>query len=165
MTQGTSSGPSGGGPLASTGFWLHRAALAWLNDVDARLRPLGLTHTQFTLLAATSWLTWGQKPVAQQEIASFASCDRMMTSRVLRTLEDRGLLDRQSDSGNGRIVLVEVTPKGRDLVLAAVKVAAETDSTFFPDVSVRRRLRTDLRALVEDRRPDGRRPTGPSSGD
>lgn len=164
MTQ-RSSGPLGGGPLASTGFWLHRAALAWLNDIDAKLRPLGLTHTQFTLLAATSWLTWEQQPVAQQEIASFASCDRMMTSRVLRTLENRGLLDRHSDAGNGRIVLVEVTPEGRALVLVAVEVADKTDSAFFPDAAVRLRLRTDLSALVEDHRPGDRRPTGPSSGD
>jgi DNA-binding MarR family transcriptional regulator len=140
------------GPLASPGFWLHRAALAWLNDLDARLRPLRLTHTQFTLLAATSWLTWEQEPVTQQEIASFASCDRMMASRVLRNLEDRGLLERRADPRNGRIVLVGVTSTGRELVLSAVKAAAQTDAAFFPDADSRARLETQLRSLVEGRR-------------
>jgi len=147
--------PNDIGPLASPGFWLHRAALAWLADLDARLRPLGLTHTQFTLLASTSWLTWEQEPVTQQEIASFAGCDRMMASRVLRSLEDRRLLERRSDAGNGRIVLVEVTVAGHDLVLAAVKAAAGTDAAFFPEAGTRARLREELRALVEDHHPPG----------
>lgn len=142
------------GPLASPGFWLHRAALAWLNDIDSRLRPIGLTHTQFTLLASTSWLTWQQQPVSQQEIATFASCDRMMASRVLRTLEDRGLLERRADAANARVVLVEVTSTGHDLVLTAVKAAAETDAAFFPDAATRSRLRTEFRGLVEDRSVD-----------
>jgi len=78
----------------------------------------------------------------------------MMASRVLRTLADRGLIERHADAGNGRIVLVEFTTAGHDLVLAAVKAAAETDGGFFPEAGTRARLRTELRALVEDRSSD-----------
>ena len=35
------------GPLMSPGFWLHHAALAWRQAMEHRLRPLGLTPTQF----------------------------------------------------------------------------------------------------------------------
>jgi len=56
-------------------------------------------------------------------------------------------------AGIGRIVLDEVTPVGRDLVLAAVKAAAQTDAAFFPGADVRTRLRTELRSLVENSRP------------
>lgn len=44
------------GPLRSPGFWLHHAALTWRAELDARLRPLGLTPTQFMLLGSAGWL-------------------------------------------------------------------------------------------------------------
>lgn len=56
-------------------------------------------------------------------------------------------------AGIGRIVLDEVTPVGRDLVLAAVKAAAQTDAGLLPEADVRTRLRTELRSLVENSRP------------
>ncbi len=88
-----SSDPQAVGPLASPGFWLHRAGLAWLADLDQRPRPLGLAHTQFALLAA-SWLAGTQGPPTRQDVAEFAGADRMMTSKVVRALEHRGLLSQ-----------------------------------------------------------------------
>ena len=103
------------GPLASPGFWLHHAALTWRAELDTRLRPLGLTPTQFMLLASAGWL--GQQSVAptQQEVAQHAGADRMMTSKILRDLYERGLLTRQADPDDGRILRIQLTPTGRDL--------------------------------------------------
>jgi DNA-binding MarR family transcriptional regulator len=88
----------------SPGFWLHHAALAWRQVFDRRLRPLSLTPTQFMLLASAGWLaaTAGQPPT-QQEVADHAGADRMMTSRVVQTLVDRGLVLRQPDPADGRV--------------------------------------------------------------
>ena len=44
------------GPEASPGFLMWRAALAWQRDIAAALEPVGLTHSQFVLLACTQWL-------------------------------------------------------------------------------------------------------------
>ena len=82
------------GPLLSPGFWLHQAALAWRAELEARLRPLGLTPTQFLLLASTGWLERTGKPT-QQALAEHTGADRMMTSRVVRTLEERSRLRRE----------------------------------------------------------------------
>jgi hypothetical protein len=44
--------------LLSAGFWLHHAALTWRAELVTRLQPLGLTPTQFLVLAATGgWNT------------------------------------------------------------------------------------------------------------
>ena len=42
--------------MLSAGFWLHHAALTWRAELDGRLRPLGLSPTQFIVLAAAGWL-------------------------------------------------------------------------------------------------------------
>ena len=44
------------GPLASPSYFLHKAALAWRREFGIRLRPHGLTPTQFDALASLSWI-------------------------------------------------------------------------------------------------------------
>ena len=138
---------SDAGPLLSTGFWLHQAALAWRAELDARLRPLGLTPTQFLLLASTGWLEHlGEQPT-QQDVAHQAGADRMMTSKVVRALEERGLLRRDVDSSDARVLRLALTPTGRELTRAATGIARDVDSGFFgPEPAA---LRASLRRLTE----------------
>lgn len=67
--------------LLSAGFWLHHAALTWRAELATRLQPLGLTPTQFIVLAATGWLEHLHGPPTQ-EIAEQAGADRMMPPRL-----------------------------------------------------------------------------------
>lgn len=131
------------GPLGSTGFWLHHAALRWRRELDVGLAPLGLTPTQFHLLASTSWLCGEGGTAIQQAVADHAGCDRMMTSRVLATLEARGLVTRTPDPDNRRTKALAVTAEGRDVVLRAVRIVARIDDELFGTErdDLRRRLR------------------------
>ncbi|MFC4913899.1 MarR family winged helix-turn-helix transcriptional regulator [Actinomadura gamaensis] len=135
----------------SPGFWLHHAALSWRQALDAGLRPLGLTHTQFNLLASVNWLTGQDGPPTQQAAAELSGADRMMTSKVLTTLEARGLLTRVPDPDDSRAKRLVVTPAGRDLVSRAVQVAAEVDAAFFGAGPDREALRLRLREMAENR--------------
>src|SRR5689334_15099165 len=120
------------GPLASPGYWLHQAALTWKAELDASLKDLGLTHTQFILLATVGWLeAVGAAPPAQQEVADGAGTDRQMTSRVVRTLEERGLLARLAHESNARSLRLTLTPEGRDLARKAIAIAQNVDLHFF----------------------------------
>lgn len=120
------------GPLASPGFWLHHAALSWRQLFDRRLRPLNLTPTQFMLLAAAGWLaaSAGQPPT-QQEVADHAGADRMMTSKVLQTLVDRGLVQREPDPADGRVKRLRLTPEGRELGRRGIRIAVDLDEEMF----------------------------------
>lgn len=139
------------GPLLSPGFWLHHAALAWRAEMEARLRPLGLTHTQFMLLATAGWLEHRHGPPTQQQVADRAGTDRQMTSRVVRTLSGRGLLTRDTDGANARVLRLTPTAEGRDLTRRAVAVVQDLDRHLFgPHPS---RLRDELRGIAERRRP------------
>jgi DNA-binding MarR family transcriptional regulator len=120
------------GPLGSPGFWLHHAALTWRAELDARLRPLGLTPTQFMLLGSAGWLERESAvPPTQQEVAEHAGADRMMTSKILRALEDRGLLTREADPDDARVLRLRLTDGGRELTRQAIAVATELDVQFF----------------------------------
>lgn len=119
------------GPLRSSGFWLHHAALTWRQQVDQRLRPLGLTHTQFNLLASTSWLHATEGAPTQQRIADMSGSDRMMASKVIANLERRGLVARQADAADARVKRLVTTAAGKSLVHQAVRIVAEIDKDLF----------------------------------
>ncbi len=135
------------GPLLSPGFWLHHAALTWRRQLDTRLAALGLTHTQFNLLASTSWL--GRDATSeptQQQVADMAGADRMMASKVLAGLEARGLVVRRAHPSDTRAKRLKVTPEGRALVVKAVRIVAEIDEVVFGNAGPERE---QLRARLE----------------
>ena len=136
------------GPLASPGYRLHIAALAWRRELGTRLRPLGLTPTQFDAIAAVSFLGRTGRPT-QQQIADFSGLDRMMLSKVLAGLEQRGLVERAPDAVDARAKRLAITPAGRELVDAATAIARGVDADLFSGVESPERLRDELRTLAE----------------
>ncbi|MCU1513692.1 MAG: putative HTH-type transcriptional regulator YdcH [Microbacteriaceae bacterium] len=137
------------GPLASPGYWLRRAAQDWRRQLGVRLRPLDLTPTQFDVLAATSWLGRSGTSPTQQDIADFSGNDRMMTSKVLRTLETRQLVGRTPDGTDARTNRLSVTEAGRALVTGATAIARSVDADLFAGLGDVNGLRDQLMALVE----------------
>jgi DNA-binding MarR family transcriptional regulator len=131
------------GPLASTGYWLKVGALAWQRELDARLRSVNLTTPQFNVLAAVGWLGYSGQPPTQQEAADFAGTDRMMTSKLLRTLEGEGLVERVSDASDARVRRVRLTDPGRTASTRSTALARDVDRDFFgTDVTLRDALRS-----------------------
>jgi DNA-binding MarR family transcriptional regulator len=131
----------------SPGFWLHHAALAWRQLFERRLRPIETTPTQFMLLAAVSWFTatTGQPPT-QQEAADHAGADRMMTSKVVQTLTERGLLVREHDAADARVRRLRLTERGHALVQAGIRIAADLDAELFGATA--ETLREELQAIA-----------------
>jgi DNA-binding MarR family transcriptional regulator len=119
-------------PEASPGFLLWRATLRWQREITAALKPYDLTHVQFVLLVAVWWLgEHGDERPSQAQVAAHAEADVMMTSSVLRVLEQRGLVTRSPDPADGRVKRLEVTATGRHLALETVAVVEAADAAFF----------------------------------
>ena len=115
---------------ASPGLLLWRVTNRWQAAIRAALKPHGLTHVQFVLLASLTGLD-AEGPVTQKQLAGHAATDPMMTSQVLRALEQRGLLERRPHPSDGRARALAVTPVGAALANAAVVAVEECDRTFF----------------------------------
>jgi DNA-binding MarR family transcriptional regulator len=121
-------------PGDSPGFLLWHATLRWQRDIATALAPLGLTHVQFVLLACAWWLnTEGEQP-NQLALARQAGTDVKMTSQVLRTLEGKGLIEREVDPADTRAKRLHVTDAGADLAPRAIAAVELADAQFFRPV-------------------------------
>jgi DNA-binding MarR family transcriptional regulator len=138
-------------PNDSPGFLLWHATLRWQRGIARALGPLDLTHVQFVLLACTWWLNeQGGRP-NQVAVAEQAGTDIKMTSQVLRSLERKGLIEREIDSADTRARRVRVTKQGARLAPRAIAIVEEVDARFFADVPERETLRF-LRRLARPKK-------------
>ena len=114
----------------SPGLALWRVTNAWQAAQRTALRPYGLTHVQFVLLASLAWLN-ADAPVRQRDLARHAHTDPMMTSQVLRALEAKGLIERRPHPTDGRARALTVTPDGAALANRAIGAVETVDRHFF----------------------------------
>jgi DNA-binding MarR family transcriptional regulator len=121
-------------PGDSPGFLLWHATLRWQRGITAALTPLNLTHVQFVLLACAWWLNNRGEHPNQLTLARQAGTDVKMTSQVLRTLEDKGLIEREIDPADTRAKRLRVTSSGADLAPRAIAAVEQVDAHFFQAV-------------------------------
>ncbi len=143
----------GGLPFEATHFvrdhclCLHvqRAARALARRFDEALRPLDLTHGQFSLLTSLN------RPDAPTlgSVATLLTMDRTTLTANLKPLERRGLVKTAVDKEDKRSRRLGITAAGRALLHKAFPVWKETHAVIdrelggSPD-----NLRASLRALV-----------------
>ena len=114
----------------STGLLLWQVTNRWQAAQRTALKPFDLTHVQFVLLAALTWLG-ADGPVTQRQLADHAGTDPMMTSQVVRALERRNLLTRAAHHADRRAWSLSVTDEGVTLVNRAVVAVEACDECFF----------------------------------
>lgn len=118
-------------PEESTGFVFWQVNNMWQRAVNAALQAQDITHVQFVILASIAWLGRGEEQVTQVRVARHARTDVMMTSKVVRTLEDKGLLTRSNHPTDTRAKCVALTPTGASVLQRAFRVVEKVDAEFF----------------------------------
>ena len=92
---------------------LFRAASAVRNHLERSvLAAHDLSWSAFVVL----WVVWIWENIETREIAAEAGFSKATLTGVLNTLEKRGLSSRKRSQGDGRLVVVSMTPKGRKLM-------------------------------------------------
>ena len=92
---------------------LFRAANSVRNHLERTvLAKEDLSWTAFVVL----WVTWIWEPIETRQIAAEGGFSKATLTGVLSTLEKRGLLVRKKSKEDGRLVIVELTNKGRKLM-------------------------------------------------
>ena len=124
---------------------VQRAARALARRFDEALRPMGLTHGQFSLMMSLN----REKPARMAAVASLLAMDRTTLTAALKPLRRRGLVKVAPDPHDRRGRLMTLTGKGRRALIRAVPVWKKTHAAVEallgdgdPD-----RLRSNLRAL------------------
>ncbi len=124
---------------------VQRAARSLARRFDDALRPMGLTHGQFSLMMSLN----REKPAGMKAVASLLAMDRTTLTAALKPLRRRGLVKVAPDPADRRGRLMTLTGKGRKALIRAVPVWRKTHAAVEallgdgdPD-----RLRSNLRAL------------------
>lgn len=119
------------GPEQSPGFLLWQVSTKWRREIETALATLNLTHPQFVLLASLGWLTRHHTEISQVQLARHCRTDINMTSQVLRSLEQKGYIERHRRKGDERSKLPRLTEAGAKLVAQAIPLVEKVDDDFF----------------------------------
>ncbi|MDO6437890.1 MarR family transcriptional regulator [Cyclobacterium sp. 1_MG-2023] len=118
-------------PNESPGYLLANLTLLWQRKQKKTLDPLNLTHTQFVLLASLGWLSRENELVTQVDIANQGNADRMMVSKVLRTLESKKFIQRHAHPNDTRAKIIKLTEEGATVLQKALTEVEHADLDFF----------------------------------
>ena len=120
------------------------AARAISRRYDTALRPVGLTITQFTLLAAIAQT----RPNSISEIAERLSMERTSLTRGAKLLEASDLIERSGEAGTRQRAL-RITDKGLSLLREAYplweKAQLETEALLGDEIDETNRFLNLLR--------------------
>jgi len=118
-------------PEESSGFLLWQVTNLWQREIKKALEEFGITHSQFVLMASIHWLTLQKQEVTQVVLSNHTKIDPMTTSTVLRTLQQKGFVQRQEHRTDTRAKVVLLTPEGIEITKKAVVAVENFDNQFF----------------------------------
>ena len=123
--------PAEGPP--STGYLVWHLSLRWRAALDRALSSLGLTSSQYGVLASLHGLSSDGSRPSQRELADFTGLRPMHVSKLIRALEQAALVERDNNPSDSRAVQLRVTTRGAEVVAAArAKVLAIEDRRLAP---------------------------------
>lgn len=120
-------------PRHRFGFRLVLLARRWRQAIDAELQAAGLTDAAWRPLIHLHRQGGGMR---QKELAAALGVDGSSVVRLIAILEERGLLERRCDPGDGRAKCLSLTPAGVELVgqmQTMILAAEETLLSGFSD--------------------------------
>ena len=119
------------------GFLIHDVSRLRRTVVDNALRPMGVTRSQWWVLANLS--RHNGKGMMQTELAKVMDVGKVTLGGLIDRLEASGLVKRQADPTDRRAKRVVMTPKGIKLLADIQVVATEVNARIMNGI-----LRNDI---------------------
>ncbi|NEB02739.1 MarR family transcriptional regulator [Streptomyces sp. SID13726] len=110
---------------ATPGFLVWRLSMKWRVAVDRAVAPLGLTHAQYSLVASLYGMQRAGERPSQRRLADRTGLEALYVSKLARSLESAGLLERTRDPRDPRAVQLALTEQGRERTRQAVEVVQD----------------------------------------
>ncbi|MCP2261503.1 DNA-binding transcriptional regulator, MarR family [Streptoalloteichus tenebrarius] len=102
---------------------IKRAEQALIAEKTRALRPFGLTVPQYAAMYALS-LAPG---ISGAKLARFCSVTPQSMTTVLKTLESRGLVEREPSADHAQVLVTRLTPDGQALLEKADAAAVAVE--------------------------------------
>jgi DNA-binding MarR family transcriptional regulator len=123
-------------------YLVKRLEMVIRSVMDDALRPFGLTALQYTALTVLQ----RRSPLSSAQLArrSFVRPQSMHTMVLM--LEERGLIEREEDPDNRRVLLAGLTDRGRSLLAECAPPVEELEQRLLTGMDAHRRaeFRRDL---------------------
>jgi DNA-binding MarR family transcriptional regulator len=113
--------------VPSTGYLVWQLSLRWQVQLSRALAPVGITHTDYAVLATLHGLSSSGAGPSQRELADASGLEPMYVSKLARALERTGLVERRRHPGDPRAIQLSLTDRGRDAVAAARRIVVDLD--------------------------------------
>lgn len=107
------------------GFLVWRLSLKWRVAVDRAVAPLGLTHATYSLLSSLFGMQHSGPQPSQRELADHTGLEALYVSKLARTLEGEGLVQRVRDPSDTRVMRLSLTDHGREVARRAIAVVQD----------------------------------------
>ena len=99
-------------------FPLYAASREVIKRYHPYLTGLGLTYTQYIALM----VLWADRQVSVKELGRKLFLDSGTLTPVLKSLEEKGYVNRRRSSEDERVLIVEITDEGEALKEQAVSI-------------------------------------------
>ncbi|MFE5187978.1 MarR family winged helix-turn-helix transcriptional regulator [Streptomyces sp. NPDC056628] len=149
---------------ATPGYLVWRLSTKWRVAVDRAVAPLGLTHAQYAVVASLYGMQReGERP-SQRRLADHTGLEPLYVSKLARSLESAGLLERTRDPRDPRAVQLALTERGRQRTRKAIDVVRGLHERWLTPLGgldsatareFTRNLATLLDAPLDPSAPDG----------
>ncbi len=113
-------------------YCLYKAAMKLKADLDKALLKSGMTSQQMGILA----LLDKTGDISQITISDSMNIDQASMVRFLNGLLKKGLIQKKSQTGDGRIKLISMTAAGRRIFKKIKILSAATEEAFLRNLSV-----------------------------
>lgn len=111
-------------PYQMLGYALKRAQQALRGHLDTKLRAIGLTTPQYSVLSGLE----RHAGLSNAELARQAFVTPQTMQAIITTLERDGLIERTAHPANGRIRTTELTGAGRAALRAAHGIVTDAEA-------------------------------------
>jgi DNA-binding MarR family transcriptional regulator len=116
--------PAADDPLAlerQVCFALSVASRSVLGVYRPLLEPMGLTHPQYLVMLAL----WQHAPMSVKDVGSLLALDSGTLSPLIKRLAAAGLVTRERDPHDERVLVVDLTDEGRTLRTEAERIPGQ----------------------------------------
>jgi DNA-binding MarR family transcriptional regulator len=129
-----------GAEMPLTLYLVKRLELVIRALMDDALRPLGVTTLQYTALTVLE----SRGPLSSAQLARRSFLRPQTMHEMVLSLEKRGVIAREPQQGNKRILLAQLTDTGRELLAQCNPLVLEIERELLAD------LAPDARAVFRD---------------
>lgn len=142
-------------PKEDTGFLLWKLSRLWKSNINACLEPHGLTHVQYLVLVSLQRRIKQGLLTTQQDLATDAAIDKMMASKVVNALIQKGLISKVRDTRDRRAFQLQLTGQGTDAIATLRAEVSMADQKFFESVTINKfSIASILKSLWEAHEPN-----------